>query len=35
MRLLAQEGRLLVVNQVLLEDYLLGVLPAEMPQGFP
>lgn len=34
-RLLAQEGRLLVVNLVPLEDYLLGVLPAEMPQGFP
>jgi stage II sporulation protein D len=34
-RLLVQEGRLLVVNLVLLEDYLLGVLPAEMPQGFP
>ncbi len=34
-RLLAQGGRLLVVNLVLLEDYLLGVLPAEMPEGFP
>ena len=34
-RLLAQGGRLWVVNQVLLEDYLLGVLPAEMPEGFP
>ncbi|MFN3368263.1 MAG: SpoIID/LytB domain-containing protein [Thermus sp.] len=34
-RLLVQGGRLLVVNQVLLEDYLLGVLPAEMPEGFP
>lgn len=34
-RLLSQGGRLLVVNLVLLEDYLLGVLPGEMPQGFP
>ncbi|APD09617.1 MULTISPECIES: SpoIID/LytB domain-containing protein [Thermus] len=34
-RLLAQGGKLLVVNLVLLEDYLLGVLPGEMPEGFP
>ncbi|MFN4070398.1 MAG: SpoIID/LytB domain-containing protein [Thermus caldifontis] len=34
-RLLAQGGRLLVVNLVPLEDYLLGVLPAEMPESFP
>ncbi|WP_117237502.1 SpoIID/LytB domain-containing protein [Thermus sediminis] len=34
-RLFTQEGRLLVVNLVLLEDYLLGVLPGEMPEGFP
>ncbi|GAB5603355.1 SpoIID/LytB domain-containing protein [Thermus sp. FJN-A] len=34
-RLLPQGGRLLLVNLVLLEDYLLGVLPAEMPEGFP
>lgn len=34
-RLFAQGGRLMVVNLVPLEDYLLGVLPAEMPEGFP
>lgn len=34
-RLLSKGGRLWVINLVLLEDYLLGVLPAEMPQGFP
>ncbi|MFD3004260.1 SpoIID/LytB domain-containing protein [Thermus tengchongensis] len=34
-RLLSQGGKLLLVNLVLLEDYLLGVLPAEMPEGFP
>ncbi len=34
-RLLVEGNRLLVVNQVLLEDYLLGVLPGEMPEGFP
>lgn len=35
LRLLAQEGRLFVVNLVSLEDYLLGVLPGEVPEGFP
>ncbi|WP_234554876.1 SpoIID/LytB domain-containing protein [Thermus caliditerrae] len=34
-RLFSQGGKLWVVNLVLLEDYLLGVLPAEMPEGFP
>lgn len=34
-RLLVQGERLLLVNLVPLEDYLLGVLPGEMPQGFP
>ncbi|KHG65389.1 stage II sporulation protein D [Thermus sp. 2.9] len=34
-RLLPQGGKLLVINLVLLEDYLLGVLPGEMPEGFP
>jgi stage II sporulation protein D len=34
-RLVPQGERLLVVNLVPLEDYLLGVLPGEMPEGFP
>lgn len=34
-RLFSRGGRLLVVNLVPLEDYLLGVLPREMPRGFP
>ncbi|MGC8903579.1 SpoIID/LytB domain-containing protein [Thermus sp.] len=34
-RLLARGRKLLVVNLVSLEDYLLGVLPGEMPEGFP
>ncbi|PZA06859.1 MULTISPECIES: SpoIID/LytB domain-containing protein [unclassified Meiothermus] len=31
----AQNGRLLLINRVWLEDYLLGVLPAEVPRSFP
>ncbi|RDI95872.1 SpoIID/LytB domain-containing protein [Meiothermus sp. QL-1] len=31
----AQEGRLLFINRVWLEDYLLGVVPAEVPASFP
>ncbi|TBH20868.1 SpoIID/LytB domain-containing protein [Thermus thermamylovorans] len=34
-RLLLHEGRLLVVNVLPLEAYLLGVLPGEMPGSFP
>ncbi len=34
-RLLVEGGRLLLLNLVPLEDYLLGVLPGEMPEGFP
>ncbi len=33
--LLPQGGRLLVVNRLPLEEYLLGVLPFEMPDTFP
>lgn len=31
----AQNGRLLLINRVWLEDYLLGVVPAEVPRSFP
>jgi stage II sporulation protein D len=31
----AQSGRLLLINRVWLEDYLLGVVPGEVPRSFP
>ncbi|GGN04168.1 stage II sporulation protein D [Thermus composti] len=34
-RLWPEGERLWVINRVALEDYLLGVVPAEMPDGFP
>jgi len=34
-RLWPEGERLLVINRVPLEDYLLGVVPMEMPEGFP
>jgi len=29
------EGELIVINQIGLEDYIMGVVPSEMPAGFP
>jgi stage II sporulation protein D len=34
-QVLVRDGRLTVVNSLPLEDYLLGVVPREMPAGFP
>ena len=35
LRVVWQEGRLLFINRVELEDYLMGVLPGEVPASFP
>ena len=35
LRVVWQEGRLLLINRVGLEDYLQGVLPGEVPASFP
>jgi stage II sporulation protein D len=32
---IAQNGKLLLINRVYLEDYLLGVVPSEIPGNFP
>ncbi|MER3443174.1 MAG: stage II sporulation protein SpoIID [Meiothermus sp.] len=32
---IAQNGKLLLINRVWLEDYLLGVVPGEVPRSFP